>query len=241
MTVSTLTVPKAKAVLILDDIREVADSISVYLESIHVRNWMATTVADAVAILEKHGSEIGTAFIDKVLDRAPGLAQDGIQFILQHRPQYTDVKFVLITAWPMSAAETQLLRENGIDAMDKLDMVDKYLQYEQSEPRVGARPAQDGQDAVPGEMKDQILAWRLGREAFRRKYEELSSAWQGIAEDLVRRLEQFDSGSGEGILLGSRSYTMDELILEVRNPSSRVGRQLVELHSRVMDDLVKDR
>jgi response regulator RpfG family c-di-GMP phosphodiesterase len=219
------------AIMILDDRGEIRDSIDNYLEAVGVEVFIADSVARAYSILEKCHQIIKNAFIDNKLEN-----ESGIEFVEEASKQYPDVCFIILTAYPLTKAEKRKIKELGIPVKDKsrfhpdelLKSYEDYVEY---------REAKKYSD---GEKHEEIFTQRVSKDFFRIKYEGLKDIWEEFVSSLVSRIQETNSDKDGAIHIQGQSFTTEKLLEEIRE-GTQVGKWVVQLHTKVVDDVLGDK
>lgn len=229
--VSTKTNGRDK-IMILDDRGEVKESIEDYLETVGIEVFMADSVASAYGILEKCHQEIKNAFVDNKLEN-----ESGIAFVEEASNQYPDVCFIILTAYPLTKKEKDKLKELGIPVKDKIrfhpdELLISYEEYVESK--------EAKKKYSEGEKHEEIFTQRFSRDIFRLKYEGLKDIWEEFVSSLVSRIKSTNSDQEGLIHIQGKSFTTEKLVEEIRE-GSPVGKWVVEMHTKVVDDLLGDK
>ena len=219
------------AIMLVDDRGEVRESIYDYLEAIGVEVFVADSVASAYGILEKCHHIIKNAFIDNKLEN-----ESGIEFVVEASKQYPDVCFIILTAYPLTQQEKNKIEEIGIPVKDKSSFhPDELLKsYE------GYVESKEHKKYSNGEKHEEIFTQRFSKDIFRLKYEGLKDIWEEFVSSLVSRIQATNSDKEGLIHIQGQSFTTEKLIEEIRE-GTPVGKWLVEMHTKVVDDLLGDK
>lgn len=216
-----------EAVMLLDDRGEVRDSIDNYLEAVGVEVFVADSITRAYGILEKCHHIIKNAFIDNKLEN-----ESGIEFVEKASKQYPDVCFIILTAWSLSRQEKMKIKKLGIPIKDKSsfhpdELLADYNNYVQS----------DVDKKSEGEKHEEMFTQRFSKDIFRLKYEGLKDIWEEFVSSLVSRIQATNSDK-EGIIhIQGQFFTTEKIVEEIRE-GTPVGKWVVEMHTKVVDDLL---
>lgn len=218
------------AIMLLDDRGEVRESIYNYLEAVGVEVFVADSVSSAYSILEKCHHIIKNAFIDNKLED-----ESGIEFVEAASKEYPDVCFIILTAWPLSRGEKAKIKELGIPVKEKSkfnpdELLASYKNYGESE----------GAKKPDGEKHEEIFTKRFSKDIFRLKYENLKDIWDEFTSSLISRIQATNSDKDGAIHIQGQSFTTEKLIEEI-SEGTPVGKWLVHLHTKVVDDILGDK
>ena len=219
------------AIMILDDRGEIRDSIDNYLEAVGVEVFIADSVARAYSILDKCHHIIKNAFIDNKLEN-----ESGIEFVEEASKQYPDVCFIILTAYPLSRQEKRIIKELGIPVKDKSrfnpdELLESYKDYVESK---------EAKKYSDGEKHEEMFTQRISKDFFRLKYEGLKDIWEEFTSPLISRIQATNSDEKGDIHIHGQSYSTEKILEEI-SEGTPVGKWLVQMHSKVVDDILGDK
>ncbi len=228
-------------ILVVDDERHIADSMVVLADSFGFHAVAAADLDEARDQLERYHESIFLTIVDKVWNRSSAA---GLDFVIAAQAQYSNMRHVLMTAWPkkrITPIELARIQDAEIELVDKVELdLKRYLPAERLAKRMPmVRAAVDEAGFVPltaaeigsasPALVDRIAWAQWTVESLQRKYSGMLESWNAVAQQLVDQLMDPGNPSDASLALGDRVYSRHELVEEVLS-GSVIGQELVRLN-----------
>ena len=215
-------------IFILDDRSDMILSSEIYLRSISQPFLSAQQIDSAKVLFEEYYNWIRVAFIDNKLEGASGL-----EFIIEMKNKYPQIKFVLLTAFDLDLTEKEIIKENQIILRDK----SKFLPIEFQEFLGSANHSEEleekrnnAENKKKADLAQEILEVRLSKDT-------LKQNWEQYTKSLVKQIRYTAKSQDEYYFYDGNNYSTEDIIKQI-NEQTTLGLEFVQIHSEIVDYLL---
>jgi response regulator RpfG family c-di-GMP phosphodiesterase len=243
------------SILILDDRTEIIENTSAFLSSMGIIVIPCLHINEAIVKLNENYTKIILVIVDLKLEN-----ESGLSFILKFNSTFSNIPFILFSAWTLEKHERNIIKRHKITFFDKARLTPNVLVN-----LIENKSVSQSEDALPSDvlvdylsenndmwekenrkgvgeneasLKNQLYQTNFNAATTNRNLELYRENWEKLISDLVEILA-IENGSSDGkILIGNDIFTHEQIISEIKSLTP-IGQMLVELHTSYTNDLYK--